>query len=85
MMSHDWQVGFPHSSAVAQIIVDPVDWSLLSAVGYFRAVVNEADFQSFNVFYASEKCLYVIKNVHTLYLRSLCYCYWYFISVCGTR
>jgi hypothetical protein len=25
--------------------------------------VNEADFQSF---YASEKCFYVIKNIHTL-------------------
>jgi len=70
-MSHDWQVGFPHSSAVAQNTVDSVNLSLLSAVGYFRAVVNEADFQSFNVFYASEKCLYVIKNIHTLcYLRS---------------
>jgi hypothetical protein len=40
MMSHDWQVGFPHSSAVAQIIVDSVDLSVLSAVGYFRTVVN---------------------------------------------
>ena len=50
MMSHDWQVGFPLSSAVAQITVESVNLSLLSAVGYFHAVVNEADFQSFNVF-----------------------------------
>jgi hypothetical protein len=63
MMSHDWQVGFSHSYAVAQITVDSFDLSLLSAVGYFHAVVNEADFQSF---YASEKCFYVIKNIHTL-------------------
>jgi len=66
MMSHDWQVGFPHSSAVTQIIVDSVDLSLLSAVGYFCTVVNEADFQSFDVFCASKKCFYVIKNIHTL-------------------
>ena len=44
MMSHDWQVGFPHSSTVAQITVESVNLSLLSAFGYFRAVVNEADF-----------------------------------------
>jgi hypothetical protein len=66
MMCHGGQVGFPHSSAVAQITVDSVNLYLLSAVGYFRAVVNEAHFQSFYVFYASEKCLYVIKNIHTL-------------------
>jgi hypothetical protein len=66
MMSHDWQVGFPHSSAVAQITVDSVDLSLLSAVGYFRTVVNEADFQSFYVLYASEKCFYIIKTIHSL-------------------
>jgi fucose 4-O-acetylase-like acetyltransferase len=65
MMSDDWHVGFLHSSAVAQIPVDSVNLSLLSVVGYFRAVVNEADFQSLYVFYASEKCLYVIKNIHT--------------------
>jgi len=65
-MSYDWQVGFLHSSAVAQITVDSFDLSLLSAVGYFHAVVNEADFQSFYIFYASEKCFYVIKNIHTL-------------------
>jgi hypothetical protein len=35
MMSHDWQVGFPHSSAVAQITVDSIDLSLLSAIDYF--------------------------------------------------
>ena len=76
MMSRDWQVGFPHFSAVAQITVDSVDLSLLSAVGYFRAVVNEADFQPFYVFYGSEKCVYVIKNtLFVLFEVVLCYCY----------
>jgi hypothetical protein len=57
MMSHDLQVGFSHS-AVAQITVNSLDLSLLSAFDYFRAVVNEYDFQSFSVFCASEKCLF---------------------------
>jgi hypothetical protein len=66
MMSCDWQLGFPHSPVVARIFLNSVNLSLLSAVGCFCAVVNEADFQSFNVFYASEKCLYFIKNIHTV-------------------
>jgi hypothetical protein len=57
MRQRGWQVSFPHSLAIVQITYSEVMLCpSLSEVECFHAVWNKILLESFNVFYASQKC-----------------------------
>jgi hypothetical protein len=63
MQPRGLDISFPHSPATAEITLTSAKLYVLpQEVDFFHVLKNEIFLEQFNVFCASRKCLYFIKN-----------------------